>query len=153
MRLIDAAEEVRKVARFYKAMDLVADTLTTMGSLEQASAEATARLKDVQSQVAEASIELEMAKANIVNAKLEAKGILDNAKSRAEVRLAKVEEEARKRIGESESMVAEAAAKVADYEARQEHLKNDIAAASQQLIDLDAKISKAKAQIAKLLGS
>ena len=152
MRLIDAAEEVRKVARFYRAMETVAEALTAIGSLEQATAEAESVLAESIKKSAEAKASLTEAQTEVAQAKDEAKRIKESASEKAAKKLMDTDVECAKMTAEAETVATRYAADAEGHQHRSAELKKEIGAAQSELDHLTKKIADAKAQIAKLLG-
>ena len=152
LNLIQAADEVRKMLRGFKAVEMVSAALENVGSLQNAGKEAEKLLAAIRSDVARAEAALVAANSDVTLVKEEAKKLLADAKRKAEDRLAKADAEIAVRVSDSDAVVAAAAARAQSLEALAHDAKADVASAQKELEDLNGKIAKAKAGIAKILG-
>lgn len=152
LNLIQAADEVRKMLRGFKAVEMVSAALENVGSLQNAGKEAEKLLAAIRSDVARAEAALVAANSDVTLVKEEAKKLLADAKRKAEDRLAKADAEIAVRVSDSDAVVAAAAVRAQSLEALALDAKADVASAQREIEDLNGKIAKAKAGIAKILG-
>lgn len=170
----NAAESIRRLAVQYQQMVEAADLLDSIGSLEQAAAEAKKAAEAARADTAAARAEADKAKAEAKKSKEKVDKILSDADGEA---LAKVQEAEIKAQGivadakaKAEQITNKAAVDVADATAgvagrvaelttmrlRLEQelaaLQNDIDAKKAEADDVEKRLAKAQAQVAKLLG-
>jgi predicted nucleic acid-binding Zn-ribbon protein len=140
--LNQAIENVRATARVFQSVIDLAEALAKVGSIEQATVEANAALAKVRNEVtaAESKLSEQRLKADAEYAQADAASIVEAAKTVAESLRA-------------EAQADRDAAKAALTEAqdRAESMALDVKAKEQEIADLDARIEKARKQIAKLL--
>jgi hypothetical protein len=103
MSFTQAADEVRKLLRGLKAIDIVAEALEKVGSVDNALRESEARLPIVRG-------ELEAAVAKLGAARAESVEIIASANAEAEAFVAKAQERVRALKAESAAEIAEAEA-------------------------------------------
>lgn len=171
---IQAAEAIEVLANQYRAMVEAAEMLKQIGSLDNATAEARKALEAAKDEAEAAKLEADLAKADAKKAKAKVVEILDKAKIDADEIIAAAVAQGAKEVGgaqmKADSIVAAAQARadalVADVENRRtaisrdvdrlveqhESLALDIKAKTDEVADLEARLAKAQAQIAKLLG-
>ena len=152
MTLTQAADEVRKILRGFKAVEQVSNALEQVGSIQNAGKEAEALLAAVKAEVAKAQEELTLAKADILNAKEEAKKIAADAKAKVEARMDKVAADAAKMVADANAGQTEAANRIAAANEELIGIKAECDNAAKELSELESKLAKVKAQAAKMLG-
>lgn len=153
---IKAADEARRLIRGFQALDSVAAALDKAGAAIQAKTEAEAALSGLHKEIADAHAQLDAAKADakaeIDNAKAKAKKIVDDAAAKADELI----------LGAQAKLDAERAKYEADVQKAAHDLAAALAAADEaearrdtalrELADIEAKIEKARAYLAKLAG-
>lgn len=175
MSPIDAADQIRQFARQYKAMQDVADTLQRVGSLEQAIAEcekavtvARARrdadIEAIAGEVATAQVSLQDAKDKaerlLTEARAAAQVITDNAgyearriKTQAADEANEIRARAEKASQASKAAEVDARGRLAGVEQAIDNAKRNLADVQAQTAEAEAKLTNARADIARLLGS
>jgi chromosome segregation ATPase len=103
MSFTQAADEVRKLLRGLKAIDVVAEALEKVGSIDNARRESEARLPIVRGELEAANTALDAARAESVK-------IISNANAEAEAFVAKAQERVRALKAESAAEISEAEA-------------------------------------------
>ena len=154
--LIKAADDARRLLRGFKAFAEVADALEAVGQLELRAKEAANILAGLQVQVAAAQTDVSIAK-------VEASEIVADAKSAAGKLVAKAEVKASEILGAAQTAAKDVEAKATDLVANR--LAESVSAAaardsalvkSDALVKeceaLEARLAKAQASVAKLLG-
>lgn len=149
---IAAADEVRKLLRGFKAVEVVSAALEKVGSIENAGKEAESLLSTVKAEIAKAQEELTLSKADIMNAKEEAKKLAADAKAKVEARMDKVAADAAKMIADANAGQAEAANRIAAANEELGGIKAECDVVAKELSELESKLAKVKAQAAKMLG-
>jgi regulator of protease activity HflC (stomatin/prohibitin superfamily) len=152
MTLTQAADEVRKLLRGFKAVDMVSTALDSVGSLQNAGKEAEKALADTRALIDAHTAELAVVKAEVADAKDEAKKIVADAKRKADERLAKAEADIAARTAEVNAFEAAAVVRVQALEAQASAARDAVVVAQKELEDITGKIAKAKAGVAKILG-
>lgn len=152
MTFNQAAEEVRKILRGFKAVEQVSEALSRVGSLENAGKEAEARLEDLRAQTVEAVTQLNAALDDVRHAKDEAKGIKADAKAKGDVLIQKAQDKADEILAAAELLRSDAEAKAAEAEAKAQSVALDVEFKRKEIAALDAKLAELKAQAARLLG-
>jgi hypothetical protein len=150
--LINAANEVRKMLKGFKAVEEVSAALEKVGSIENAGKEAEAKLESLKALIASASSDLDSGIAMVNEAKDQAKKIASDAKAKAEARISKANEDAAEIVA-----AATAAANAINEEASRaastvSELVSEKKALAFDLAEIEAKVSKAKAYLTKLAG-
>jgi chromosome segregation ATPase len=151
MSFSQAADEVRKILRGFRAVEQVSAALERAGSIENAVKEGEARLAAVRTQIEENVAALDAETIAIERARTEAKTIRADAKSKAEQKIEDANARAAQIIAEASQKREEAEARVAAAEDRLSGLALDEKAKIQELAALDTRIAEARAQIAALL--
>lgn len=171
---IQSADAIRRLAIQYQAMVEAADLLESIGSLEQASKEAekaasAARenLKIAEEELASVKAETKKAKAKgddvialavgagnekLEQADLEAKAIVAAANEQADLIVAKARKDADAITSGVESRRTAIAADVDALTKRADLMTAVIADKTAEVNDLELRLAKAQAQIAKILG-
>jgi chromosome segregation ATPase len=152
MNLTQAADEVRKILRGFKAVEQVSAALESVGSIQNAGKEAETQLGCIKAEIQKAQEELTAAKVEIQNAKDEAKKVSADAKAKAENKMDKLAKEAAEFAAKANEDACAMTAKVEAAKLDLDKVLTDRDAAQRELDDLEAKIAKVKAQAAKLLG-
>lgn len=152
MNLTQAAEEVRKMLRGFKAVELVSAALENVGSLQNAGQEAEKFLAGTRAQIEAEKDALEHAQAAVVFAKEEARKVAADAKRKAEDRITKADAEIAVKVADADAAVAAASVRYQALEAQSAEAREAVVRARGELEDLESKIAKVKAQAAKLLG-
>jgi chromosome segregation ATPase len=150
--LIAAANEVRKILKGFKAVEEVSAALDRVGSIENAGKEADKYLGLVNATIAQAKLDLEKANTAVTEAKEQAKKVAADAKSKADARISKAEEDAASIVASAKDKEAESAKKVAKLEAEMSEKTTQLSALTTELAEVEAKVTKAKAYLAKLAG-
>jgi chromosome segregation ATPase len=152
MNLIQAADEVRKMLRGFKAIDMVAAALEQAGSVQNAVKEAEKQLVDMRKQVADASATVEASKYEVIIAKDEARKVKADASAKADEKLTKTADKIATMLADADAAVAAANDKVATSEARLVEINDGIRNATIELEAIEKKIAAAKKQVATILG-
>lgn len=153
---IQAADEVRKLSRMFKALDVLVDVLDKVGSLEQAENESKIRLATV-------AAETESLKADVNAARELADGLVEKAKGEATKVLSDAHLEASEETAAAKALMAEATEKAAaadsDAQTRLRTAEGVLDALVQkttdkevQLADIETRIADGKAYLAKMAG-
>ena len=154
--LMKAADDARRILKGFKAFAEVADALEAAGQVEQRTVEAQRVLAEIQPQVAAARAEIDKAQAEakqvLADAKAQADKLVAKAEDRASEILAAAQAEASQALTDADQLVAERkGAAVSAAAARDTALvKRD--ALLKECNELEARLAKAQASIAKLLG-
>lgn len=153
---LKAADDARRLLRGFKAFEEVAAALEAAGIAEQSKTEA---LKDVESlrvQIASEKAELAAAKKDAAEARAKAKELIEQAELKA---AALLEHTQQKAIAAAEKVRGEAdaylAAKTAEVDAvvnQQRKAEARVDSLSVEVKDLEARVEKARAYLAKLAG-
>lgn len=153
---LKAADEVKKLARMFQALGDVVEVLERVGSLDQAEQEARARIDRLNTEAESISAKIKAANDKAAAVRATVEGIDATANENAEALVEQAKTEA-KRISAAASSAANktvagakeyADAAMASALAAQGREKEATAA----LVEIDNRIERAKAQIAKLLG-
>lgn len=151
MNFTQAAEEVRKIVRGFKAVEQVSSVLEQIGSVEQAGREAESRLSDLRAKVAAEKAALEEASELVVAAKGNAKRITDDAKNKAATIMAKADAMFAEKVAESDAVEVAAINRANEMDVKLSEKMAKIKEADSELAVLNGKIAAAKAQIVSLL--
>lgn len=153
---LKAADDARRLLRGFKAFEEVAAALEAAGIAEQSKTEA---LKDVESlrvQIASEKAELAAAKKDAAEARAKAKELIEQAELKA---AALLEHTQQKAIAAAEKVRGEAdaylAAKTAEVDAvvnQQRKAEARVGSLSVEVKELEARVEKARAYLAKLAG-
>lgn len=153
---LKAADDARRLLRGFKAFEEVAAALEAAGIAEQSKTEA---LKDVESlrvQIASEKAELAAAKKDAAEARAKAKELIEQAELKA---AALLEHTQQKAIAAAEKVRCEAdaylAAKTAEVDAvvnQQRKAEACVDRLSVEVKELEARVEKARAYLAKLAG-
>lgn len=171
---LNAAKSIRNLASLYRDMEAAAEALETIGSIDQATAEAKnlteiarAELNGVRNEVAAAREELAQAKKEATRRKdealLEARNLRDEAQRAVEGKLVAAETQANLVLAEAKDR---AAGIIQEAEDKRTELNNltaatrqiynelngKVQAARQELADTEARLEKVRAELRKLLG-
>jgi predicted nucleic acid-binding Zn-ribbon protein len=152
MNLIQAADEVRKMLRGFKAIDMVATALEQAGSVQNAVKESESALAKLRAEIAVAGEEFIAATTAVASAKEDAKKIKADAVAKADDKIAKAGNDAAAILASADSAVAEANEKVSIAEARIALLNDGVRNATVELEAIEKKIAAAKKQVATILG-
>lgn len=152
MNLTQAAEEVRKMLRGFKAVEMVSAALESVGSLQNAGKEAEKLLADTRAQIEAEKAALEHAQAAVVFAKEEARKVASDAKRKAEDRIAKADVEIAVKVADADAAVAAASVRYQALEAQSVLAREAVVSAQKELDSINEKVAKAKAGVAKILG-
>lgn len=153
MNLTQAADEIRKMLRGFKAVEQVSAALESVGSIQNAGKEAEKALESVKAEINKAQQDLIAASTEVLAAKDEAKKIAADAKAKAAERLEKANADANRIVADAQSKADAEVVRLSSIQAQAqiEAAKRDAAAA--ELAEIEQKITKVKAQAAKLLGA
>jgi chromosome segregation ATPase len=152
MNLTQAADEVRKILRGFKAVEQVSAALESVGSIQNAGKEAEATLNGLKAEIQKAQEELTLAKAEILSAKEEAKKVAAAAKEKADARIEKATKDAAELVAKASEEAASVSEKANAEKLDLDKVLTARDAAQRELDDLETKIAKVKAQAAKLAG-
>ena len=152
MNLTQAAEEVRKMLRGFKAVEMVSAALESVGSLQNAGKEAEKLLADTRAQIEAEKDALEHAQAAVVFAKEEARKVANDAKRKAEDRIVKADVEIAVKVADADAAVAAASVRYQALEAQSVLAREAVVSAQKELDSINEKVAKAKAGVAKILG-
>jgi hypothetical protein len=152
MNLTQAAEEVRKMLRGFKAVEMVSAALESVGSLQNAGKEAEKLLADTRAQIEAEKEALEHAQAAVVFAKEEARKVTNDAKRKAEDRIVKADVEIAVKVTDAAAAVAAASVRYQALEAQSVLAREAVVSAQKELDSINEKVAKAKAGVAKILG-
>jgi len=130
MSFTQAADEVRKLLRGLKAIDVVAEALEKVGSIDNARREAEAKLPVVRGELDAANVAVEAARAEsvkiIATANAEAEGIAANAREQVRALKAATASEIAEAEAAASAKVANAEAKVAEQRETRDALAAEI---------------------------
>jgi predicted nucleic acid-binding Zn-ribbon protein len=152
MSYSQAADEVRKILKGFRAVEQVSEALEKVGSLENAAKEAEKRLADLNDQCDRARAAANMALVDVQGARDEAKRIKTEAIAKADQKVSKAQADALNIIenAKAEAVVIETA--VTTWQANLSDLKDACKSASEELAAIEKKIAAAKKQVAAILG-
>jgi chromosome segregation ATPase len=153
MSLTQAADEVRKILRGFRAVEQVSEALEQVGSIENAAKEAQATLAALNVKIEEATAALKLAEEMLSKVKDDQKVAKDAAKKSADAIIAKAEEKAAQIVAETESLLAEKLAIINGAEVRLAGIAEEVAAKQAEVADLDKRIDKAKSYLGKLVAT
>lgn len=153
-----AVAEIRKFQRMFGAMIEVADTLETLGNIEQAAAEAEGRraaatreLEKIKAETAAAQAAAkdvsDAAAQSIEDAKGEAKGILDAARADAAKIKAEAETQANKSIDGAAAQLTGLNGEIAERQATLDALRAEVEALEKRRDKVQADIDKLAAKL------
>ncbi len=151
MTLNQAADEVRKILRGFKAVEQVADALEQAGSIEAARKDAEKKLAELRGLIVESEQKLSTANAEVESAKDAVKQVVADANAKAKDKVGKAEAKAAEIIADAQVTVAELQAKAQNAKAELDATIADTVVANKELADIERKIAKAKSDIAKLI--
>jgi len=150
MTMTQAADECRKLLKGIKAVDMIAEALEMAGSIENASKEAQFRLDSLNVNIEKAKADLiateaESAdvKSKMAKMKSDTKASCDKAMNLAEEKEKEIEAAIALKIKAADDLCKEA-------EEKRISILDDVKDSEKELADLESKINKAKAYIAKL---
>lgn len=153
MTFTQAADEVRKLLRGLKAIDVVASAMDRAGSVENAVKESETKLVSLRAEIGVVEGEVAAAVASVSAAKDEAKQIKAKVKDNADELIAKAEAEAAAIKLAADKSVDDAEKTVGAANQKLQGIAQEVNAKMTELAELEANIANAKAQIAKLLGA
>ena len=113
MTLTQAADEVKKMLRGFRAVEQVSAALEQVGSLQNAGKEAEKHLESLKADIATTQDNLVSAGAEVTKAKEEAKKIAADAKEKAANKLEKANADAACIVADAQAIQVEAEAKCA----------------------------------------
>jgi chromosome segregation ATPase len=148
--LIAAANEVRKMLKGFKAIEEVSAALERVGSIENAGKEATQYLAIIGEDISSAKSALDNALTEVAEAKDQAKKVTADAKTKAEAKILKAEEDAALIVSAAKDKETASAKKLAKIDSEIVDKTAAVASLMAELSEADAKIAKAKAYLAKL---
>ena len=171
---LKAADLIERQARTFEAFITAAAELRKIGSLEQAAQEADEQAAKARKQASEATSELADAKAEIKKARDKADAVVVDANDKAKSIIAAAEiasdemlDRADKSAGaiiananaKADNLLAGVTVRKAELEyditrlvQKRDELSVEMSAKTKQVEELEARLAKAQAQIAKLLG-
>lgn len=155
-KILKASDEVKKLHKMFQALGDVVEVLDNVGSLEQAEAEAKARIAKISQDVEEARLKID-------EANKKAEQIVTDSQAKAEQLLLSAEESARQLIADADIKVSQAnasadailaTAKLGVDNCTQEcaEIKARHDAFELEVVELEKRSAKAKAYLAKLAG-
>lgn len=147
-----ALDSLGKMTRILKAFEDAEMVLRTLAGVEQNERELRAAVDRARAELAVLVEQTETAKTEAKAARLDARKVQDATKGNVERMLAAATEHAGAIRQEADAAVADARGVLATIRAETEQAIADSAAAKAQLAEVEAKIDKARQQIAKLLG-
>lgn len=152
----EAIENVRSLSRVFQSVIDLADALGNVANVEQAINETHARLSQARAELTHAQAERDAARAEAADLRSQAREKVKIAAADAEQRLADAEQRAAQLLADARSSI-EAEQKAADEKlaAKNAELRDcmaQTAEATQALADLEARITRAKAKMAEMLG-
>lgn len=152
----EAKAELQKGLRVFKAFEGAEKVIAVLESAQQVQAETDARINALRGELEAISADVEAAKGELADVKAKSKELISTTTTKATAMAAEAAEKAAAVLAEAEGKAAEQiAAANAHTKAMDEKLGEIMAArntAMDELAETEAKIEKAKAQIAKLLG-
>lgn len=153
---LKAADDARRLLRGFKAFEEVAAALEAAGIAEQSKTEA---LKDVESlrvQIASEKAELAAAKKDAAEARAKAKELIEQAELKAAALLEHTQQKAiaaaEKVRGEADAYLAAKTAEVDSVVNQQRKAEARVGSLSVEVKELEARVEKARAYLAKLAG-
>lgn len=153
MTFTQAADEVRKLLRGLKAIDIVSSAMDRAGSVENAVKESEVKIASLRAEIVNVEGELASAVASVSAAKDDAKTIKSKAKDKADELIAKAEADAAAIKLASDKSVDDAKKTVGAANQKLQGIAQEVNAKLNELAELEANIANAKTQIAKLLGA
>jgi chromosome segregation ATPase len=155
--LNQAIEQVRGVARTFQAVIDLSEAVGQLASLEQAVSENRAALAKLQAEnAAEQARSADLAvqaQATIDEANAKAEAVMQSAQAHADTLMADAQGRVDILLAGANAETETAANAVAEAKATLTSIETDIAARSQELADIHAKIERAKAKMAEILGA
>ncbi len=154
-KTLKAADEVKKLARMFHALDEVVEVLDRVGSLDQAEQEAQARIDTLRKQHDQIVAESNLARVEAKRIMDEAKTFAEGLRGEAEALLAGAKANADMLVegarDEADALMQSARVGVADAHVRVAEAEQAASTAANELADLHARIDAARAEIANLL--
>jgi len=152
MPFTQAADEVRKMLRGFKAVEQVSAALEQAGSIQNAVKESESALAKLRVEIATAGDELTAAVASVASAKEDAKKIKADAVAKADEKITKTADKVATMLADADAAVAAAGNMVAASEARLVEINDSVRNATVELEAIEKKIAAAKKQVATILG-
>lgn len=154
--LIKAAHDARLLLKGFKAFADVADALEAAGQLEQRTAEAESQLAALLPKIADARAEVAAAEEQAANtvalASQQAAGLVAKAEVKASEMLAAAQAQAAEKVAAADKLVAERQAAAVSAAAERDSALVKRNALDKECSELETRLAKAQASIAKLLG-
>jgi chromosome segregation ATPase len=147
-----ALDALGKMTRILKAFEDTELVLRTLAGVEQNERELRAAVERARAELAVLAEQTETAKTEAKAARLDARKVQDATKGTVQRMLDEANTNAAAIRQEADTAVEDARAALAAIRAETEKAIADSVAAKAQLADVEAKIDKARQQIAKLLG-
>lgn len=154
--LIKTADDARRLLRGFKAIDELVDAFEDVGKLEQRKDEAEKALASLQPELVAARQSLSTAQAEVKSEQSKAKAVIADAKEQADeivkaagVKALEIEAKAQGVLADAKNQAAAVALAAQGEAAQAQTLRDELLA---ECTALEARIGKAQAQIAKLLG-
>lgn len=147
-----AADEVRKLLRGLKAVDIIASALDNAGSMENAVKEAEKALADLRRQSETVAADVAIGYEEVAKSKDEAKAVIYAAGKKADEKIAKANVKADEIIKEAEIAALQIAGKAQVASEELAKITAAIAAGNAELEVIEKKIASAKKQVASILG-
>jgi len=151
MNFTQAADEVRKILRGFKAVEQVSAVLENLGSVENAAKEAYAQLEKTRAEVAAANEALNATKQAAALVTAEAQATLTKAKEEAKTVVKTAHDRATKAMAVSRTDLDKVAELVEERKGQLAALDESIKARTQEAVAAEAKLAKIREQIAKLV--
>lgn len=153
---LKAADDAKRLLRGFKAFEEVAAALEMAGIAEQSKTDAIKYVESLRVQIASEQVELSAVQKDVAEAKAKAQELIQHAESKAAALLDQAQQNA---IFEAEKIRSDAdaylAAKTAELDSVINHKHNAQACVdslSAKVKELEARVEKARAYLAKLAG-
>ena len=153
MTFTQAADEVRKLLRGLKAIDVVASAMDRAGSVENAVKESETKLVSLRAEIGVVEGEVAAAVASVSAAKDEAKQIKAKVKDNADELIAKAEAEAAAIKLAADKYAHDMECKVEQMQATVRAYAVEVETKAKELADIDSNITKARTYLNKLAGA
>lgn len=154
--LIKAADDARRILKGFKAFAEVADALEAAGQIEQRTIEAQRVLADLQPKIEAAKVAIadaeEQASNTLALASQQASGLVAKAEVKASEILGAAQTKADSLTAAADRLVAQRQAEATSAAAARDSALVQRNAQAKECDELEARLAKAKAGIAKMLG-
>lgn len=148
--LIKAANEAGKLVKMLKGVEDLAKAIETIGSIDQATSEATKALEAKRGEITKAEVELLDAKAKVDEAKANFNVIMEQAAQKSTSIVDEAKSKAAEMMKDVLDKQKKAEEKLVGLESKANELTGQIQSRQKDLEEIEAKITKAKNYLSKM---